>query len=80
MGTSDKGKLVEEADFAKFTNCKHVLMFFGGLEGIEGIIETDETTNITADQAEKLFDEYLNTCPDQGSATIRTEEAILISL
>ncbi|KAE8593072.1 hypothetical protein XENTR_v10018967 [Xenopus tropicalis] len=27
-----------------------------------------------------LFNHYLNTCPDQGSRTIRTEEAILISL
>jgi len=27
-----------------------------------------------------LFDLYVNTCPSQGSRTIRTEEAILISL
>jgi predicted SPOUT superfamily RNA methylase MTH1 len=27
-----------------------------------------------------LFDIYLNTCPGQGSRTIRTEEAVLISL
>ena len=27
-----------------------------------------------------LFDMYLNTCPKQGSRTIRTEEAILVSL
>ena len=28
----------------------------------------------------KLFDIYLNTCPNQGSRTIRTEEAVLITL
>ena len=26
------------------------------------------------------FDMYINTCPNQGSRTIRSEEAILISL
>lgn len=30
--------------------------------------------------AEQLFHFYVNTCPQQGSRTIRTEEAILISL
>jgi len=28
----------------------------------------------------KLFDCYLNTCPSQGLRTIRTEEAMMISL
>ena len=27
-----------------------------------------------------VFDMYINTCPDQGSRTIRTEEAVLISM
>lgn len=30
--------------------------------------------------ATQLFDHYINTCPEQGSRTIRTEEALLISL
>ncbi|GKV38528.1 hypothetical protein SLEP1_g46435 [Rubroshorea leprosula] len=30
--------------------------------------------------APEVFDLYLNTCPHQGSQTIRTEEAIFISL
>ena len=34
----------------------------------------------SAPYSEPLFDLYLNTCPDQGSRTIRSEEAILISL
>jgi len=28
----------------------------------------------------KLFDMYLNTCPEQGVRTIRTEEAIVLSM
>lgn len=27
-----------------------------------------------------VFDYYINTCPNQGSRTIRTEEAVLISM
>ena len=27
-----------------------------------------------------LFDHYLNLCPNQGSRTIRTEEALLVGL
>ncbi len=32
------------------------------------------------DDASLLFDHYVNTCVGQGSRTIRTEEAILVSL
>lgn len=57
---------------------KHLLIVFGGLQGIEAALESDETLDV--DDASLLFDHYLNTLPDQGSRTIRTEEAILISL
>ena len=30
--------------------------------------------------AHKLFDMWVNVCPRQGSRTIRTEEAVLITL
>ena len=80
LGTSDKGEVVEQADFSPFKNTKHALIFFGGLEGIEGLIETDESDNLTIQDIDQLFHKYVNTCPDQGSLTIRTEEAILISL
>ena len=80
LGTSDRGEFVEDADFSQFRGLKHALIFFGGLEGIEGLIEHDENVNVQPDEAEKLFHKYLNTCPNQGTWTIRTEEAILISL
>lgn len=51
---------------------------FGGLAGIEAALEADDV--LTVDDPALLFDYYLNTCPDQGSRTIRTEEAILITL
>jgi methyltransferase len=80
LGTSDRGELVEEADFSQFKGVKHALILFGGLEGIEGLIEKDESTSLDPNEADKLFHKYLNTCPNQGTLTIRTEEAILISL
>ncbi|KAL3214434.1 hypothetical protein MRX96_034903 [Rhipicephalus microplus] len=57
---------------------EHVLVVFGGLKGLEAALEADEALDV--DDPEFLFNYYLNTCPSQGSRTIRTEEAILISL
>lgn len=51
---------------------------FGGLQGLEGALEGDES--ITVDEPRLLFDHYLNVLPNQGSRTIRTEEAILVTL
>ena len=44
---------------------------FGGLKGLEYSLECDE--NLQVDDVRLLFDHYLNTCPGQGSRTIRTE-------
>jgi predicted SPOUT superfamily RNA methylase MTH1 len=43
-------------------------------------IDNDETTELPGSEAHALFDMWVNTCPTQGSRTIRTEEAVLISL
>jgi len=75
IGTSDKGNTVDEFECPKY---KHLLIMFGGLQGIEAALEND--TVLDADDPKLLFDHYLNTMPEQGSKTIRTEEAILISL
>ncbi|XP_055943451.1 putative methyltransferase C9orf114 [Argiope bruennichi] len=75
IGTSDKGKNVDTVEIPKF---KHLLIVFGGLKGLESCLEGDET--IEASDPSDLFNYYLNTCPSQGSRTIRTEEAILITL
>lgn len=49
----------------------HCLVFLGGLQGLEPVIESDESLSSTS--AVDLFDYYVNVCPDQGSRTIRTE-------
>ncbi|KAH9515813.1 hypothetical protein DERF_006587 [Dermatophagoides farinae] len=80
IGTSDKGDNVDKKiKKIPFTSSIHTLIVFGGLRGIESAHESDESLSHVQDTSE-LFDYYLNTCPNQGSDTIRTEEAILITL
>ena len=55
-----------------------MLIVFGGVKGLEYSLECDNSLSV--DDVSLLFHHYLNTCPDQGSRTIRTEEAILITL
>lgn len=81
IGTSDKGKSLLDPDVGdlKLPSAKHILIVFGGLRGIESCILGDPAlADISI--AEELFDHYINTCPYQGSRTIRTEEAVLITL
>lgn len=78
IGTSDKGQNYEEADYRKFKNFNHCLILFGGLQGIEGILESDEAYKES--NPDNIFNLNLNTCIGQGLRTIRTEEAIMISL
>lgn len=56
----------------------HALIVFGGLHGIETALESDNMLQV--DDASLLFNQYLNVLPNQGSRTIRTEEAILVAL
>ena len=46
-------------------------MVFGGLQGLEASLDGDQNLEVTDPSV--LFDIYLNTCPGQGSRTIRTE-------
>ena len=57
---------------------RHLLVVFGGLKGLETSLESDET--LLANDPSLVFDHYVNTCPGQGSGTIRTEEAILVTM
>ncbi|KAJ7307972.1 hypothetical protein JRQ81_008470 [Phrynocephalus forsythii] len=75
IGTSERGVSVDQATLPPF---RHALVVFGGLQGLEAGVEADQNLEVT--DPGTLFDFYLNTCPGQGSRTIRTEEAILISL
>uniref|UniRef100_A0A5S6QT62 Uncharacterized protein n=1 Tax=Trichuris muris TaxID=70415 RepID=A0A5S6QT62_TRIMR len=75
IGTSDKGENVNEVALPNF---RHALIVFGGLKGIEYGVENDE--GICTDDITSLFHLYINTCPNQGCRSIRTEEAMLITL
>ncbi|NXX82599.1 CI114 methyltransferase, partial [Urocolius indicus] len=75
IGTSERGSSVDQATLPSF---RHALVVFGGLEGLEAGLDVDPNLEVT--DPSDLFDLYLNTCPRQGSRTIRTEEALLISL
>ncbi|NXH12047.1 CI114 methyltransferase, partial [Bucco capensis] len=75
IGTSERGSSVDQATLPSF---RHALVVFGGLQGLEAGVDMDPNLEVT--DPSLLFDFYLNTCPSQGSRTIRTEEALLISL
>lgn len=77
IGTSDKGTSIDDVP-TKSLDYKHGLIIFGGLAGIEAALDVD--TQLDVDDPSLLFHRYFNTCPEQGSRTIRTEEAILLSL
>ena len=65
----------------KVSNVMHentVLATIAGVEGLESAIEAD--TDLEATEPSHLFDFYVNTCPLQQTRTVRTEEAVLISL
>ncbi|XP_048469725.1 putative methyltransferase C9orf114 homolog [Rhincodon typus] len=75
IGTSERGSNVDNVTLPTF---KNLLVVFGGLQGLEASVDVDENLSFTDPSV--LFHHYLNTCPGQGSRTIRTEEAILITL
>ncbi|XP_041001037.1 putative methyltransferase C9orf114 isoform X2 [Juglans microcarpa x Juglans regia] len=77
IGTSEHGQIVNSSDLT-IPTFRHLLIAFGGLAGLEESIEEDN--NLKGKDVRQVFDLYLNTCPNQGSRTIRTEEAIFISL
>ncbi|KAL2100050.1 hypothetical protein ACEWY4_004444 [Coilia grayii] len=75
IGTSERGSNADDITVSPFS---HMLVVFGGLAGLEASVDADNDLDIS--DPSSLFHLYLNTCPTQGSRTIRTEEAILISL
>lgn len=91
IGTSERGQCIDDTTFRKTTSqneqsnkkqkneFKHVLVVFGGVRGLEYSASCDKELG-THENTHALFDYYINTCPNQGSTTIRTEEAILITM
>lgn len=77
IGTSERGSK-QSARQLELPEHEHALIAFGGPLGLEDCYQKD--SRHAADDVTALFDTWINTCPNQGSRTIRTEEAILISM
>ncbi|CAJ1070187.1 putative methyltransferase C9orf114 homolog [Xyrichtys novacula] len=75
IGTSERGSSLDQTTLSPF---RHLLVVFGGLQGLEASVDSDQNLDVT--DPGLLFDLYLNTCLGQGSRTIRTEEAILVTM
>ncbi|CAO1619806.1 unnamed protein product [Sympodiomycopsis kandeliae] len=58
----------------------HGLVLFGGLSGLETAIEKDQNIPLGLQDAHELCDYWIDSCEGQGSRTVRTEEAITITL
>jgi len=74
--TNNKKRMITANNISK----QHMLVVFGGVAGIEECIDADESLKISGEDTYKMFDCWLNACPLQGSRTIRTEEAVLLTL
>ncbi|KAF2788619.1 DUF171-domain-containing protein [Melanomma pulvis-pyrius CBS 109.77] len=65
------------------TAFRHILVVFGGREGIEPAVASDPDLarhGLTKETAHQVFDFWVNLVPGQGSRTIRTEEAVWVGL
>ena len=78
VGTSERGETAEAPALA-LPKFRHALIAFGGPRGLEDAAAKDPALG-QRPNVERLFHRWLNTCPLQGSRTIRTEEAVLVSL
>lgn len=86
IGTSERGKplksIIDQTSptFVEPT-WKHLIVVFGGVAGLEAALKADcELQSAGVSQAEELFDSWINFVPNQGSRTIRTEEAVWVGL
>lgn len=80
IGTSERGDSNLDSNNFTLPKYRHALIVFGGVAGIEECVDADETSKLPGSESKKLFDLWVNVCPYQGSRTVRTEEAVLISL
>lgn len=81
IGTSERGVDIHDSnkiDHHQLHTFQHLLIVFGGLSGLEDVVSADQS--IDTNNAATIFDLYINTCVNQGSRTIRTEEAIPITM
>eukprot|EP00929_Paragymnodinium_shiwhaense_P121211 TRINITY_DN93375_c0_g1_i1.p1 TRINITY_DN93375_c0_g1~~TRINITY_DN93375_c0_g1_i1.p1 ORF type:complete len:382 (+),score=107.28 TRINITY_DN93375_c0_g1_i1:101-1246(+) len=77
IGTSERGEALGLNKIPKF---QHLLLVFGGLGGLEEALADPACGYDKGTQPSTLFSRWVNICPRQHSRTIRTEEAVLITL
>ena len=84
IGTSERGTSIPSSfPSNKPVNFKHMLIVFGGPRGLEFASMNDEELSgmeIQGSKTKELFDHWINVLPNQGSRTIRTDEALFIAL
>lgn len=85
IGTSERGRdSVDDSNFSVLkkgtSSYQHALIVFGGVAGIEECVDADESLKLSGSNSQALFDKWVNICPFQASRTIRSEEAVLITL
>lgn len=83
IGTSERGIDLEDLyqGDSKAPHFNHLLILLGGVAGLEVAVKNDlALQKLGVTQAKDMFDRWVNVCPNQGSRTIRTEEAVWISL
>jgi predicted SPOUT superfamily RNA methylase MTH1 len=85
FGTSERGGDVSQIEkpHAPPLSPPHILVVFGGVAGLEAAAKADhelQARGIDAGNIGDLFDHWVNILPDQGSRTIRTEEALWVGL
>lgn len=62
---------------------KHLILVFGGVSGLEMAAMADEdlvAKGVTGKNVGSIFDAWVNLVPNQGSRTIRCEEAVWLGL
>ncbi|KAF3768847.1 DUF171-domain-containing protein [Cryphonectria parasitica EP155] len=84
IGTSERGTPASRA-FPSFKkpSFNHLLIVFGGPRGLEYAAMNDGELGgmgISGGRTKELFDHWINVLPNQGSRTIRTDEAVFIAL
>ena len=81
IGTSERGQVFDPSKGSELPPFKHLIVAFGAVDGLEFACKNDcNVGEVGKKDPSNLFDMYLNTCPAQGTRTIRAEEAMVISM
>jgi predicted SPOUT superfamily RNA methylase MTH1 len=80
VGVSERAGLSVDDRKFKLPPFQHLLVVIGGGDGIEDSVENDGELSMSASDASKLFNGYVRTAPTTGSRSVRTEEALAVTL